>query len=143
MKRLAAPGRLAAILLILLSGAASGQASAPAPIAWVQAVDGGGFEARLMTGAATCPVMHTDHGDVASPGGSSDRSWHAVAADYFDDVIDAFSARQAKDRLFPVGRLNRMDNVRSTQFLEPRQFFLASGSCNDTRPMSDCKLQAK
>jgi hypothetical protein len=65
MKRLSAPGWSAAVLLILLPGAASGQAAAPAQTAWVQAVDGGGFEARLMTGAATCPVMHTDRGDVA------------------------------------------------------------------------------
>src|SRR6185312_16096571 len=65
MKRLSAPGWLAAVLLIFLPGAASGQAAAPAQTAWVQAVDGGGFEARLMTGAATCPVMHTDRGDVA------------------------------------------------------------------------------
>lgn len=33
--------------------------------AWVQAVAAGGFEARLLTDAATCPVLHTDQGDVA------------------------------------------------------------------------------
>jgi predicted phosphodiesterase len=32
--------------------------------AWVQAVVGG-YEARLVTGAATCPVLHTDKGDVS------------------------------------------------------------------------------
>ncbi|HEX4178978.1 MAG TPA: metallophosphoesterase [Rhizomicrobium sp.] len=31
--------------------------------AWVQAV-AGGYEARVVTGAASCPVLHTDHGDA-------------------------------------------------------------------------------
>jgi hypothetical protein len=30
---------------------------------WVQAV-AGGYEARVVTGAASCPVLHTDHGDI-------------------------------------------------------------------------------
>ena len=57
---------LAVILLSSLPGAALGQtAPNPTRTAWVQAVDGGGFEARLLTTATTCPVMHTDGGDVA------------------------------------------------------------------------------
>src|ERR1700753_3452158 len=31
--------------------------------AWVQAA-AGGYEARVVTSAASCPVLHTDHGDV-------------------------------------------------------------------------------
>jgi hypothetical protein len=53
--------RIFVILLSLLPGAALAQ---PSSTSWVQAVDGG-FEARLMTAATACPVMHTDGGDVA------------------------------------------------------------------------------
>ena len=35
-----------------------------ADTAWVQAV-AGGYEARVVTSAATCPVLHTDRGDMA------------------------------------------------------------------------------
>ena len=39
-------------------------AAQAADSAWVQAV-ANGYEARLVTGAAACPVLHTDKGDVA------------------------------------------------------------------------------
>ncbi|HEU0095319.1 MAG TPA: metallophosphoesterase, partial [Rhizomicrobium sp.] len=50
--------KLASLLLILTTIAAQ------ADSAWVQAVDKG-FEARAVTSAASCPVLHTDKGDAA------------------------------------------------------------------------------
>lgn len=52
-------------LLVCLPAAASGQAAPTGDTAWVQAIADGGYEARLITRAATCPVMHTDGGDIA------------------------------------------------------------------------------
>ncbi len=63
MNLLSTPRWLAAILVASLPGAAAGQPAAPTRTAWVQAVEGG-FEARLMTGDAACPVLHTDRGDM-------------------------------------------------------------------------------
>src|SRR3954469_5441601 len=51
--------RLALAVLLLLPVTAQAADSA-----WVQATISG-FEARLVTTAATCPVLHTDKGDVA------------------------------------------------------------------------------
>lgn len=51
----------AALLLLLLSLPAAAQA---ADSAWVQAT-ASGFEARLVTTAANCPMLRTDKGDVA------------------------------------------------------------------------------
>ncbi len=60
----ATPLVLLPLLLMGMQRTRADQTSA-APIAWVQAVADGGFEARLVTDAATCPVLHTDEGAVA------------------------------------------------------------------------------
>ena len=51
--------RLVLCLFALLPATASGQAARSDTTAWVQAV-AGGFEARAMTQAVTCPVLHAN-----------------------------------------------------------------------------------
>ena len=49
---------LAAISLLARPAVADTQA-------WVQAVAGGGYEARLLTSDTTCPLLKSDKGDAA------------------------------------------------------------------------------
>jgi hypothetical protein len=67
--------RLLAPLFLLLA-----IAPALAEPAWVQATTNG-FEARLMTMAATCPTLHTDKGDAAmTPRAAADEKFPLVCA---------------------------------------------------------------